>query len=360
MIVGAIRRQLVARAEARRQFPRAVIDRGLVDLLVPISERTRVAREARVAARQRGRGARWADDAAVPALGGAARATRVDLDLSVALFDADWRHVGTCDFTNLVVGDGAATHSGDLTYAPAPLGASEFVDLHLERLAMLGARHRVMVVFSYNDVPFDKLAHGFAGLMHAPAEGQHFDPRAVTQRFDLRGGSVITVPLTIDLAERRLRWLDVHIREPRRAARRSAAIARRSRTSVATSPTSIGTHSRPTMWDVACIHAAARATSSTSASATARSRRIAGATTRAESTRLARLLVGRRRRRQASPRFPRPTRRPGSRSSAAFRDAEGLGRLRARFARHSVPTSSARRRRSGRRARAAAESGSRI
>ena len=35
MIVGAIRRQLVARAEARRQFPRAVIDRALVDLIDP-------------------------------------------------------------------------------------------------------------------------------------------------------------------------------------------------------------------------------------------------------------------------------------------------------------------------------------
>src|SRR5690606_29711193 len=103
---------------------------------------------------------------------------RVDLDLSVALFDEAWRHAGTCDFTNLVVGDRAAVHSGDLTSAPAPLGASEFVDLHLERLAMMGAKHLVMVVFAYNSVPFERLTHGFAGLMCAPENGQHFDPRA--------------------------------------------------------------------------------------------------------------------------------------------------------------------------------------
>jgi hypothetical protein len=256
MIVGSLRRHLVARAEARRQFPRAVIDRSLVDLLIPISERT--TSRAKVA---------WprGSEVAVP-MGTTLRlflhweepaSTRVDLDLSVVLFDQSWRHVGTCDYTNLVVGGGAAVHSGDLTSAPAPLGASEFVDLHLERLAMLGARHLVMAVFSYNDVPFESLSHGFAGLMHAPEEGQYFDPRAVMQRFDLRGRSVITVPLTIDLAERRLRWLDVHVRG--RAALHDvggyrAALAHIGRDFA----DALGTQARPTLWDLACIHAAAR------------------------------------------------------------------------------------------------------
>jgi hypothetical protein len=255
-IAGTMRRQLLARAETRRQFPRAVIDRALVDLVVPINERT-VSR-AKIA---------WprGSEIAIPD-GQTLRlflhweepaSERVDLDLSVALFDADWRHVGTCDFTNLVVGDGAATHSGDLTNAPPPLGASEFVDLHLERLAMLGARHLVMVVFSYNDVPFEKLPHGFAGLMHAPGAGQHFDARAVMQRFDLRGASVINVPLAIDLAERRLRWLDVHIRgrgELHQVGGYRAALAHIGRDFADL----IGTQARPTLWDLACIHAAAR------------------------------------------------------------------------------------------------------
>ena len=50
---------------------------------------------------------------------------RVDLDLSVGC-SIIWNHVGTCDFTNLVVGGDrrAAVHSGDLTSAPPPLGAS--------------------------------------------------------------------------------------------------------------------------------------------------------------------------------------------------------------------------------------------
>jgi hypothetical protein len=115
-----------------------------------------------------------------------------------------------------------------------------------------------MVVFSYNSVPFDQLPFGFAGLMLAPAEGQHFDPRAVVQRFDLRGRSMITVPLTIDLAERRLRWLDVHVKDRgalHQVGGYRAALAHLGRDF----GDLIAAHSRPTMWDVACIHAAARA-----------------------------------------------------------------------------------------------------
>jgi hypothetical protein len=48
----------------------------------------------------------------------------VDLDLSAAFFDADWRHIGTCDYTSLRWGADAAVHSGDFTSAPPPDGAA--------------------------------------------------------------------------------------------------------------------------------------------------------------------------------------------------------------------------------------------
>jgi hypothetical protein len=257
-IVETVRAELVARAATKRHYPRAVLDRGLVDLLVPIGERS--ASKAKIA---------WPRGSEVPIAGDDALrlflhweepgGTRVDLDLSVALYDAAWRHVGTCDFTNLVVGAArAAIHSGDLTSAPAPLGASEFVDLQLDALRALGARHAVMVVFSYNAVSFDQLTHGFAGLMVRPPEGTHFDPRSVAQRFDLRGRSVITVPLTIDLEARSLRWLDVHVQGHDRMHQVGgyrAALAHIGRDYADLAATG----ARPTLWDVACIHAAARA-----------------------------------------------------------------------------------------------------
>ncbi|MHA6758918.1 MXAN_6230/SCO0854 family RING domain-containing protein [Streptacidiphilus sp. PAMC 29251] len=136
---------------------------------------------------------------------------RVDLDLSIAMFDADWNHIGTCDFGNLRCHD-AAVHSGDLTSAPPPLGAAEFVDLDLDRLHAAGVRYAVPVAFSYNNVAFEDLAEAFAGIMvrDQPGDtGEVFDARAVEQRFDLTGRSRASVPLIVDTAERTMRWLDV-------------------------------------------------------------------------------------------------------------------------------------------------------
>lgn len=138
---------------------------------------------------------------------------QVDLDLSVALYDHDWQHVGTCDYTSLRLP--GAVHSGDLTSAPGPLGASEFVDLDLDELAAAGARHAVVVILSYNNVPFTNLAEAFAGFMvraAPPQAGEVFDAAAVEQRFDLAGPGKLTMPFVVDLAARTMRWLDVTAR----------------------------------------------------------------------------------------------------------------------------------------------------
>lgn len=135
---------------------------------------------------------------------------RVDLDLSVALFNDEWRHIGTCDYTSLRWRERAAVHSGDRTNAPPPDGATEFLDLDLALLARYGVRHLVVSVFSYNDVAFDDMADAFAGVMAlSELEGPVFDPRAVEQRFDLGGQARMSVPFVLDLADGSLRWLDV-------------------------------------------------------------------------------------------------------------------------------------------------------
>ena len=137
-------------------------------------------------------------------------AARVDLDLSVAIFDGAWEHIGTCDYTSLRWENDAAVHSGDRTDAPEPDGASEFLDLDLDALAAAGARHLVVSVFSYNNVAFDDMSEAFAGLMAlSDVEGPAFDARAVELRFDLTGRARATVPFVVDIASRRLHWLDV-------------------------------------------------------------------------------------------------------------------------------------------------------
>ncbi|KAB7843570.1 MXAN_6230/SCO0854 family RING domain-containing protein [Streptomyces mobaraensis] len=211
-VVDVLTGELLRRAGTLPPAEVAVVDAALDRVVAPFSERT--ASRALVTLPRgselpvpEGRTPRlflhWTESAA---------SGRTDLDLSTAFFDASWRHVGTCDYTNLRFRKTAAVHSGDLTSAPPPDGASEFVDLDLHKLAKAGVRYVVAVVFSFNSVPFEELAEGFAGLMvrdEPGGRGPVFDPRQVEQRFDLTGRAHACVPLVVDVAERTMRWLDV-------------------------------------------------------------------------------------------------------------------------------------------------------
>ncbi|MFJ9418575.1 MXAN_6230/SCO0854 family RING domain-containing protein [Streptomyces sp. NPDC101227] len=140
--------------------------------------------------------------------------TRVDLDLSVAFFDADWQLTDLCDYTALRAESAGAVHSGDLTSAPGPHGATEYVDLDLTAPSAGRARYAVVIVFSYNDIPFDDLPDAFAGFMELPADarpGAAYDPRSVRQRFDLTGDSRVCVPMLVDLQNGSALWTDVHL-----------------------------------------------------------------------------------------------------------------------------------------------------
>ncbi|MFD0664538.1 MXAN_6230/SCO0854 family RING domain-containing protein [Thermocatellispora tengchongensis] len=264
-VSGAIEAEMLRRAAALPPLRLALLDEGLTDLLAPAAERSASAALVRI---PRGSvqpipgGERirlflhWADSPD----------ERVDLDLSVAVFDERWRFVGLCDYTNLTLGPRAAVHSGDLTSAPEPLGSSEFVDLDVRAVRRLGGRYVLPTVLSYNDVPFERLARGFAGFMETPpgqfgedgGDGEAFDARAVRQRFDLAGPAKVLLPLVADLWSRTMRWTDVNlgvsgeIHDIDRHARSLARLA-----SAMEDVYGLGDH--VTLWELARWHAAARA-----------------------------------------------------------------------------------------------------
>ena len=253
-LVALLRAELISRAAIKRNFARAVIDRSLVDLLAPLG--APAAGKGRIAW-PRGSSIALPDTAGQPLRlvlhWEEATGTRVDLDLSLAVFDAAWRHVATCDDAGPLIGARAAVHSGDRTAAPGPLGATEYIDLDVAQLRALGARHAIVVVFSYHAIPFDQLRHGFVALAPAP----QLDPRAAAPRFDLHGRSVITVPMAIDLEARRVRWLDVPIAGQGAIAEVGgyrAALAHLGRDFADLAAAA----ARPTLWDIAAIHAIAR------------------------------------------------------------------------------------------------------
>ena len=257
-LVGPLERELLRRAERLPVLPQALLDESLADMLVPFAEKT--ASRSLVAVPRgslldlpQGEHLRFFVHWTQP------KGTRVDLDLSVALYDEKWWLVGLCDYTNLRLEKNAAVHSGDITSGPSPLGGAEFLDIHAPVLLERGVRYAVPVVFSFNSVAFERMEEAFAGFMVRDGKGggRHFDPATVEQRFDLQGNSKICVPLVIDLQARKLRWVDVKVptedvfHSVRRARGKLAHFGK-------DTMAYFGTGARPTLWELACLHAAAR------------------------------------------------------------------------------------------------------
>lgn len=261
--VAAITGELLERFSRKPAFAQAVVDQELRNVTAPFNERT-----ASRSAVSLPRGSRirvplektvrlflhWCE----PATAG----QRTDLDLSVALYDDAWKHVGVCSYYQLQLkskhGPVIARSSGDLQNAPWPDGATEFVDLDSEQALASGARYAVMVVNAFAGMPFSRLERGNAGLMlRGDTGGQHFDPRTVELQFALDGENGVFMPLVLDLREKMLHWLDVQSKGQfamNNVENSNSAIAKICPELMAY----FGSGVRPSMYELALYHAAAR------------------------------------------------------------------------------------------------------
>ncbi|MCC7074722.1 MAG: hypothetical protein IT383_25660 [Deltaproteobacteria bacterium] len=246
----------------------ALVDEALADIIAPFNERT-----ASRGAVSLPRGSR----VEIPASLGLRLflhwcqppdGERTDVDLSVGFYDESWRHTGVCSYYQLSLaglgGTPVAVSSGDLTSAPFPLGASEFVDVDLAGAVAAGHRFAVMVVNNYAGLPFSQLERGFAGVMlrddalQPRAGATPFDPQTVALRFDLQGQNGAFLPAVVDLQRRELHWIDGYSTgQPQfnNVATSNRAIQRRVPDSIAY----FTSGARATMRDLALLHAAARA-----------------------------------------------------------------------------------------------------
>ncbi|MDX2973787.1 MXAN_6230/SCO0854 family RING domain-containing protein [Kribbella solani] len=251
---GVLTGEMLRRATDLPRWRRAFLDEELTRLAAPASERTASSSLLRMT---RGSAVPIPQDEMLRLFLHWVEPSgrRIDLDLSVAVFDDEWGFVGLCDYTRLRFDEDALVHSGDLTSAPAPGGSTEFVDLDLRALRRVGGRYVLPVVFSYNDVPFDVLERGFVGVMRQP-DGL-FAPAAVDERFDLSGPAKILMPFGVDLRTKELRWYDVNLG----AAGYGHNIARyggRLGLMSATLEEVYGSGDRVSLWEICCWHAAAR------------------------------------------------------------------------------------------------------
>lgn len=134
----------------------------------------------------------------------------VDVDLSALCLDEDHEFVQQISYTNLK--ELGCYHSGDLTSAPK--GASEFIDISIEKCLESNIRYVVMSVNSYTEQLFSDIPECFAGVMmrQNPQSGEIFEPKTVDNRLDLTAENKICIPMIIDLLERKVIWTDLGLK----------------------------------------------------------------------------------------------------------------------------------------------------
>jgi len=136
---------------------------------------------------------------------------RVDLDLSAVMLDKDWNEIGHCSWTNLRDGNGenvSMVHSGDITSAPE--GASEFLDINLNKLPE-NCAYVACQVYCYTGQKMNQLPIAFCGWMEReyPGCGEIFEPKSVVQRCDLTSDATSTTPMILDVASKEIIWCDM-------------------------------------------------------------------------------------------------------------------------------------------------------
>lgn len=135
---------------------------------------------------------------------------RTDIDLSAVLFDENFGYVDAVTYYNLKTLGGV--HSGDIVDAPE--GASEFIDIDIERTREQGVRYVVMTLFSYTQQPYVDLPECFAGWMarETAGSGEIYEPKTVQDKLDITADTKIALPLIIDLADGLVLWADMSLR----------------------------------------------------------------------------------------------------------------------------------------------------
>ena len=133
--------------------------------------------------------------------------TRVDLDLSAVFLNDNFDFINNIAYYNVRVND-IGYHSGDITSAPE--GASEFIDIDIDKALDNGIRYVVPTVYNYTRQPIKDIPEAFTGFMMRDKvnNGEIFEPSTIQHSYDLNNGATNSTPYIIDLKNRELVWLD--------------------------------------------------------------------------------------------------------------------------------------------------------
>lgn len=137
---------------------------------------------------------------------------RVDIDLSVIIYDEDWTKLEQVAYYNFRSNKFNIYHSGDIICAPD--GASEFVDINLESIKENNGRYVVFSLNSYTEQSYKDLPKCFVGWMsrESMSSGQIYEPLTVENKIDVAGNTKIYIPMILDLKLNKFIWTDLSLK----------------------------------------------------------------------------------------------------------------------------------------------------
>ncbi|MEU6389729.1 hypothetical protein [Streptomyces sp. NPDC046939] len=196
-------------AELRRRLPvpgRLLLDPDVLDVALPLSGK---ATAAGLGVLPRGSVSRVDGDRLRFFVHWKQAGRRTDFDLSALLLRGDYSTDTWLSYTSLRTVGGR--HSGDITEAPD--GASEFIDLSLDRVRSAFIAPQVDI---YAGEGFDEVEESFFGFMvrDGAQKGRPFEPRTVRMKSELRGTGRVALPLVFrrgDDGRWRAKWLHLYL-----------------------------------------------------------------------------------------------------------------------------------------------------
>jgi stress response protein SCP2 len=175
---------------------------------------------------------------------------RIDVDLSAIGFDDKWKALAQLSWTNLA--SLGSTHSGDIQSAPN--GASEFIDINLDKFEAAGIRYVAMSIYAFTHQHFSQF-QCFAGIMprQNPNSGEAYEPKTVKNILDITADGKIAMPLILDLKRKKIVWCDVALaKSGNRTETTSHKIANMGKSVIAMN------HQSPNLFDLLSLHVKAR------------------------------------------------------------------------------------------------------
>ena len=140
--------------------------------------------------------------------------SRVDIDLSAAIYDENWNYIEHISYTNLRSITYKAYHSGDITNGGSVdgKGVAEFIDIDIDAIAHNG-RYVVFQVYSFTGQKFSTLPNCRFGWMERENvnSGEIFEPSTVDMNVDITAEGFTAIPVIFDCQTREFIWCDMNL-----------------------------------------------------------------------------------------------------------------------------------------------------